>query len=227
MRCLVIEDEQETARYICDGLNAAGYESMACDNALDGEMLALSRVWDVVVLDRLLPGKQDGLDVLHAMRQSGVHIPVLVLSALGRIDERVHGLRAGADDYLTKPFALEELLARLDVLVRRQQPVPVARLQVADLILDLAAQRVTRSGRLITLQPREFQLLEYLMRHENQVVTRNMLLESVWDYHFDPQTNVIDVQISRLRNKIDRDFSVALIHTVRGAGYRLSVETLS
>ena len=223
MRCLVIEDEQETARYICHGLRLAGHEAVSCDNAVEGESLALSGDWDVIVLDRLLPGSRDGLGVLDSLRRAGRQLPVLVLSALGSTDERVHGLRAGADDYLTKPFALEELLARLDVLVRRQHPRRVAsQLQVADLQLDLRSQRVTRAGQVIVLQPREFRLLEYLMRHEDQVVTRAMLLESVWEYHFDPQTNVIDVQISRLRNKIDRDFDQPLIHTVRGAGYRLS-----
>lgn len=223
MRCLIIEDEQETARYICHGLRVAGHEPVSCGNALEGERLALDEHWDAIVLDRLLPGSRDGLSVLHSLRSAGRQTPVLLLSALGSIDERVHGLRAGADDYLTKPFALEELLARLDVLIRRQHPQrETSLLQVADLQLDLRSQRVIRAGQPIMLQPREFRLLEYLMRHEDQVVTRAMLLESVWEYRFDPQTNVIDVQISRLRNKIDRDFGQPLIHTVRGAGYRLS-----
>ncbi len=226
MRCLVIEDEQESARYICHALRVAGHEAVSCDNAVEGELLALTGDWDAIVLDRLLPGSRDGLDVLDSLRRAGRQLPVLVLSALASTDERVHGLRAGADDYLTKPFALEELLARLDVLVRRQHPPrATSQLQVADLQLDLRSQRVTRAGQVIALQPREFRLLEYLMRHEDQVVTRAMLLESVWEYHFDPQTNVIDVQISRLRNKIDRDFDQPLIHTVRGAGYRLSALT--
>jgi len=181
------------------------------------------RGWDIVVLDRMLPGQVDGIGILEQMRARGDATPVLILSALNSVDERVHGLRAGSDDYLSKPFVMSELLARVENLVRRAAwSRQVTELDVADLKLDLRHMRVTRQGVQIALQPREFRLLEYLMRHEGQIVTRTMLLEGVWEYHFDPQTNVIDVQISRLRGKIDKDFSPPLIHTVRGAGYVLS-----
>lgn len=223
MRCLVVEDESNTSRYLCNGLQAAGYAAVPCGNAVDAQRLVDASAWDVVILDRLLPGSADGLELLERMRARGDRTPVLMLSALGSTDERVRGLRCGADDYLVKPFSLDELLARVEALTRRHQTGSgETRLQVADLQLDLRSQRVTRNGRAILLQPREFRLLEYLMRHEGQVVTRSMLLDSVWEYHFDPQTNVIDVQISRLRNKVDKEFDVALIHTVRGVGYRLS-----
>jgi two-component system OmpR family response regulator len=176
-----------------------------------------------VILDRLLPGQIDGLSILAKLRDLGKRTPVLIVSALTSIDERVRGLRNGGDDYVSKPFAFSELLARVEALLRRAQPVHTAtQLRVADLALDLRTFRAVRGTTPIALQPREFRLLEYLMRNEGQVVTRTMLLEAVWDCRFDPQTNVIDVQISRLRNKIDRDFSPALIHTVRGMGYRLS-----
>ncbi len=221
-RCLLIEDEPNTARYICNGLHAAGYEVVACLNGLDGERLANETDWDILILDRLLPGQVDGLSLLERLRARQNHTPVLILSALGSTDERVRGLKSGGDDYLAKPFALAELLARVEALLRRQAAVPRPVLQCADLVLDSRSQRVTRNGHHIALQPREFRLLEYLMRHEGQVVTRAMLLESVWNYHFDPQTNVIDVQMSRLRNKVDKEFEPALIHTVRGAGYQLS-----
>ncbi len=224
MRCLVIEDESSTSQYICHGLQAAGYTVVPCHDAVNGRQHALSDAWDIVILDRLLPGGLDGLDILALLRNQGWHTPVLLLSALSSIDERVRGLRSGADDYLSKPFALDELLARVEALTRRQNAANSARcLQLADLQLETHTQRVTRDGQLIILQPREFRLLEYLMRHEGQVVTRSMLLEAVWDYHFDPQTNVIDVQISRLRTKIDKGFALPLIHTVRGIGYRMSV----
>ena len=224
LRCLAIEDDAETLRYVCKGLQVAGYLVTACSNGMDGMRLAAEGQWDVVILDRLLPGDVDGLSILDAVRRRGDATPVLILSALNSVDERVRGLRAGGDDYLSKPFALPELLARVANLARRASYTRAAsQLQVADLLLDLRAQRVTRGATVIALQPREFRLLEYLMRHEGQVVTRAMLLESVWDYHFEPQTNVIDVQISRLRGKIDKDFSPALIHTVRGAGYSLKV----
>lgn len=225
MRCLVIEDEINTSRYICNGLQSAGYTTVPCYDAINGKALALSSDWDVVILDRLLPGGVDGLDILAGLRDQAKPTPVLVVSALSSIDERVRGLRQGADDYLIKPFALDELLARVDVLTRRKnQPTELRVLQFHDLYVDLRTNKVTRSGQVLVLQPREFRLLEYLMRHEGQVVTRSMLLEAVWEYHFDPQTNVIDVQISRLRNKIDKGFAIALIHTVRGIGYRFAAE---
>jgi two-component system OmpR family response regulator len=224
LKCLAIEDDAETLRYVSKGLQVAGYLVASCSNGIDGMRLAESGQWDVVILDRLLPGDVDGLSILDAVRRRGDATPVLILSALNSVDERVRGLRAGGDDYLTKPFALPELLARVANLARRASYTRAAsQLQVADLLLDLRAQRVTRGATVIALQPREFRLLEYLMRHEGQIVTRTMLLESVWNYHFEPQTNVIDVQVSRLRGKIDKDFSPALIHTVRGAGYTLKV----
>jgi len=221
--CLVIEDDAETRDYLCSGLSAASYEVTAADNSTDGNRLVQDRHWDIVVLDRMLPGQVDGLGILEQMRARGDATPVLILSALNSVDERVHGLRAGSDDYLSKPFVMSELLARVENLTRRAAwSREATMLQVADLQLDLRQLRATRQGTNIALQPREFRLLEYLMRHEDQIVTRTMLLEGVWKYHFDTQTNVIDVQISRLRSKIDKDFTPPLIHTVRGAGYVLS-----
>ena len=221
MRCLVIEDDSDTSRYICNGLTELGYNVLACDNGLDGLHHAINESWDIVILDRLLPGRVDGLSIVGKLRDLGKNTPILIVSALTSIDERVRGLRNGGDDYISKPFAFSELLARIEALLRRARPVHQAtQLKVADLALDLRTLRVVRGTTPIALQPREFRLLEYLMRNEGQVVTRTMLLEAVWDCHFDPQTNVIDVQISRLRNKIDKDFSPPLIHTVRGVGYR-------
>ena len=222
MRCLVIEDEADTARYICNGLKEAGFTVTWCSNGADGLHLAEGERWDAVILDRMLPGSIDGLSILQTIRQLQKTTPVLVLSALASLDERVRGLRSGGDDYLTKPFAFSELLARVQALMRRSGlQEEVSELWIADLKLDLRRRRAERASKPITLQPREFRLLEYLVRHQGQVVTRTMLLESVWDYHFDPQTNVIDVQISRLRQKIDKDFSPPLLHTVRGAGYMM------
>ena len=225
MRCLVIEDEPDTSRYICKGLVAAGFTVTACDNGVDGLDHALAERWDVLILDRMLQGAIDGMAILRKLRNMGNTTPVIIVSALSHIDERVSGLDGGADDYLPKPFAFSELLARIEAVLRRASPEHSAtQLQLADLTLDMRSMRVTRGARVIALQTREYRLLEYLMRHAGQVVTRTMLLEAVWDYHFDPQTNVIDVQISRLRSKIDKDFSPQLIHTVRGAGYRLAVQ---
>ncbi|GJJ02967.1 DNA-binding response regulator [Duganella rhizosphaerae] len=222
MRCLVIEDEADTSNYICKGLREAGYLVSACDNGPDGLDLAAGNDWDIIILDRMLPGRIDGLSIVDKLRALGKQTPVIIVSALTSIDARVTGLRGGADDYLSKPFAFSELLARVEALQRRSAPgADSSQLQVADLKLDLRTLRVTRGAKVITLQPREYRLLEYLMRNVNQVVTRTMLLESVWDYHFDPQTNVIDVQISRLRAKVDKDFPVMLIHTLRGVGYRM------
>ena len=222
MRCLVIEDEAETSNYICKGLREAGYLVSSCDNGPEGLDLAVGNDWDIIVLDRMLPGRIDGLSIVDRLRALGKQTPVIIVSALTTIEARVSGLRGGADDYLSKPFAFSELLARIEALQRRSAPgADSSQLQVADLRLDLRTLRVTRGSKVITLQPREYRLLEYLMRNVNQVVTRTMLLESVWDYHFDPQTNVIDVQISRLRAKVDKDFPVMLIHTLRGVGYRM------
>lgn len=221
MRILVIEDDRQAAHYLSKGLRESGY---AVDHAADGHAgldLATHEDYDALIVDRMLPGK-DGLAIIETLRAGGAHTPVLILSALGEVDDRVRGLRAGGDDYLTKPYAFSELLARLEALLRRRgAPGTNARLRVADLEMDLLAHSVARGGQRIDLQPREFRLLEYLMRHSNQVVTRTMLLEHVWDYHFDPQTNVIDVHVSRLRQKIDKGFNQPLLHTVRGAGYCL------
>jgi two-component system OmpR family response regulator len=224
--CLVIEDDTETRDYLCTGLQAAGYTVLALDNGTDGSRQLAERCWDIVVLDRMLPGQVDGVGILEQMRARGDTTPVLILSALNSVDERVRGLRAGSDDYLAKPFVMSELLARVTNLTRRATwSREVSQLQVADLQLDLRTIRAMRRGVAINLQPREFRLLEYLMRHEGQIVTRAMLLAGVWDYHFDPQTNVIDVQVSRLRSKVDKDFDPPLIHTVRGAGYVLSASS--
>ncbi len=221
MRILVIEDDDATASYLVKGLTESGYTVERAADGRDGLFMASEGGYDAIVADRMMP-KLDGLAVVRALRESGVVTPVLVLSALDRVDERVRGLKAGGDDYLTKPFAFAELLARLEALLRRPPPSDtVTRLAVGDLHLDLLTRGVTRAGRRIDLQPREFKLLEFLMRRAGQVVTRTMLLEGVWDYHFDPQTNVIDVHISRLRQKIDKDFDPPLLHTVRGAGYCL------
>ena len=227
LRCLVIEDEVEASRYICKGLAEAGYTVTAAGDGERGLALATAGSWEIIVLDRMLPGTIDGLSVIQSLRELGNKTPAIVVSALKDVDDRVNGLRAGADDYLAKPFAFAELLARIEALIRRSGAGAHSPLMhMADLTLDLRANRVTRGGQPIALQPREFRLLEYLMRHRDQVVTRTMLLEGVWEYHFDPQTNVIDVQISRLRTKIDKDRGAPLIHTVRGVGYRLSSEDL-
>jgi two-component system OmpR family response regulator len=224
MRLLVIEDDREAADYLAKALVEAGHlvEQAAEGNA--GLRLAQERRFDALVVDRMLPGR-DGLDIIAAIRGEGDTTPVLILSALGEVDDRVRGLRAGGDDYLTKPYAFTELLARLEALQRRAaQEGPQTHIEVGALELDVLSRAVRRDGLPIALQPREFRLLEYLMRHAGQVVTRTMLLENVWDYHFDPQTNVIDVHISRLRAKIDRDFDRPLLHTVRGAGYMIRDE---
>lgn len=224
MRVLVIEDEADTARYLCKGLRESGYSVAHCADGMDGLHLANNEQWDLLIVDRMLAGDMDGLSIIKTLRESRIKTPVLILSALASLDERVRGLRGGADDYLTKPFAFSELLARVEALLRRAGVrEDVEELQVADLKLNLRSHRVERSGQSIALQPREFRLLEYLVRHQGQVVTRTMLLEAVWDFHFDPKTNVIDVQISRLRNKIDKEFNPALLHTVRGVGYRVGL----
>lgn len=221
MRILIIEDDRDAANYIRKGLKESGH---VVDHAADGEEgleMGRSSEYDILVVDRMLP-MLDGLSVVETLRDEGVSSPVLILSALGEVDHRVEGLKAGGDDYLVKPYAFAELLARIEALARRRDPEAVrTKLVVGDLEMDLLARKVVRGGEEILLQPREFRLLEFLMKHSGQVVTRTMLLEKVWDYHFDPQTNVIDVHISRLRSKIDKPFEDALLHTVRGAGYRL------
>jgi two-component system OmpR family response regulator len=220
MRVLIIEDDNQLATYLTKAFSEIG---AVVDHAADGReglFLAAGNDYDVMVVDRMLPSLE-GLSIVRTLRASGNQTPVLILSALGDVDERVDGLRAGGDDYLVKPFAFSELHARIEALLRRAAPgdQPQTRLKVSDLEMDLLKREVSRAGKPIVLQPREFRLLEYLMRHAGQVVTRTMLLEHVWDYNFDPQTNVIDVHISRLRGKIDKDFDRALLHTVRGAGY--------
>ena len=224
MRILLIEDDQEAARYVAKGLGESGYVVDHAEDGPRGLMMATTEPYDVLVVDRMLPGV-DGLSVIEALRKNGTDTPVLILSAMGSVDDRVAGLRAGGDDYLVKPFAFAELLARVEALTRRVHSAtgaPETSLRVADLEMDLLSRAVSRAGRSIDLKPREFRILEFLMRHAGQVVTRTMLLESVWDYHFDPQTNVVDVHISRLRQKIDAGFEGPLLHTVRGAGYRLA-----
>jgi two-component system, OmpR family, response regulator len=223
VRILVIEDDKDVASFIRNGLAQAGCNVDLAANGKDGLFLATTETYDALVVDRMLPGI-DGLTVIRTLRASANTTPVLILSALGEIDDRVKGLKAGGDDYLVKPFAFSELLARLEALARRAKTggdAPSTVLKVGDLEMDLLRREVRRGGKAIDLQPREFQLLEFLLRHAGQVVTRTMLLEGVWDYHFDPQTNVIDVHISRLRSKIDKGFDRPLLHTVRGAGYRL------
>lgn len=225
-KILIVEDDAETAAYVERGFGEQGYAVDRTGDGREGLFLATGQEYDAIVLDRMLPGL-DGMSVLKAVRAAGVRTPVLILSAMGALDERVRGLRAGGDDYLVKPFAFVELHARIDALIRRGAAATEAapsRLSVGDLELDLLSRKVTRSGRPIPLQQREFQMLEYLMRHAGRVVTRTMLLEGVWNYHFDPQTNVIDVHISRLRQKVDKDFDTPLIHTVRGSGYMLAIE---
>ncbi len=225
MRVLVIEDEADTANYLCRELGACGYAVVHCADGMEGLHIARNEQWDLMIVDRMLPGGLDGLSLVVSLREMGSKTPVLILSALASLDERVRGLRGGGDDYLAKPFALPELLARIEALMRRAAvPEDVGELWVADLKLDLRTRRAERAGRFISLQPREFRLLEYLVRHHDQVVTRTMLLQAVWGFHFDPQTNVIDVQISRLRNKIDKEFSRSLLHTVRGVGYMIGVQ---
>src|SRR5690348_13771614 len=224
MKILVVEDDRETAAYLVRGLNEGGYAVDSAGDGREGLFLASSGNYSAIILDRMLPS-MNGLAVLGALRAAEIRTPALILSALGSVDDRVKGLRAGGDDYLVKPFAFSELLARLEALLRRGSAAPTTtKLRVADLELDLLARTVRRDGQAIELLPREFRLLEYLMRHAGQVVTRTMLLESVWDYHFDPQTNVIDVHISRLRQKIDKGFGKPLLHTIRGAGYSLRAE---
>lgn len=220
MRILVIEDDLDAANYVIKALREAGHVADHAPDGLEGYALAREGGYDVLVVDRMLP-KLDGLSVIRSLREQKVETPVLILSALGQVDDRVKGLRAGGDDYLAKPYAFSELLARVEALARRRvgSAGEATVYRVADLELDRLSHNVTRAGEEITLQPREFRLLEYLMRNAGQVVTRTMLLENVWDYHFDPQTNVIDVHVSRLRSKIDKGHATALIHTVRGAGY--------
>jgi len=226
MRILVVEDDRDVAGFVVKGLKEAGHVVEHADNGRDGLFMAASENFDAIVLDRMLPGGIDGLRLLETLRAQSNQTPVLFLSAMAQVDDRVRGLQAGGDDYLTKPFAFAELLARVEALARRgRSDGPVTRLVVGDLELDLLSRSVRRAGQKVDLQPREFRLIEYLMRHAGQVVTRTMLLEGVWDYHFDPQTNVIDVHVSRLRQKVDKPFASPMIHTVRNAGYMLRADS--
>src|SRR5919206_567996 len=227
MRLLIIEDDRDAADYLAKAFREVGHVADLAADGEEGLAHALDGQYDVLIVDRMLP-KLDGLTVIGTLRNKGIETPALILSALGQVDDRVKGLRAGGDDYLPKPYAFSELLARTEALARRQVGSGAAeetRYRIGDLELDRLSHRVTRAGREIPLQPREFRLLEYLMRHAGQVVTRTMLLEHVWDYHFDPQTNVIDVHVSRLRSKVDKGFDKPLIHTIRGAGYMVRVGT--
>ncbi|MBK7168626.1 MAG: response regulator transcription factor [Gammaproteobacteria bacterium] len=221
MRILVIEDDASVLDYISKGLRESGFAVDQAADGKDGLYRASAEKYDALVVDRMLPGV-DGLTIIRTLRGADNNTPALILSALGEVDDRVKGLKAGGDDYLVKPFAFAELLARIEALLRRKESsATITRLRVADLEMDLLSHKVTRAGKSLNLQPREFRLLEYLMKHAGEVVTRTMLLERVWDYHFDPQTNVIDVHVSRLRQKIDKEFERPLLKTVRGAGYML------
>ncbi|MET0264702.1 MAG: response regulator transcription factor [Duganella sp.] len=226
MKLLLVEDNERVGRFVKKGLTEAGHTVDHADNGKDGLYHAVSAAYDAIIMDRMLPGGIDGLSIIETLRMQGNHVPILILSALDGVDDRIRGLKSGGDDYLIKPFAFGELLARLDALLRRTQNAANAAVEttlaLGDLNMDLLTHKVTRAGKPVALQPREFKLLEYLLRHANQVVTRTMLLENVWDYHFDPQTNVIDVHISKLRQKIDAGFPAPLLRTVRSAGYMLS-----
>jgi two-component system OmpR family response regulator len=224
-RCLIVEDDLRNARYIAEGLREMGHFATICHEGAAALARATEEAWDLIILDRMLPHGVDGLSILSTMRALGKNTPVLVLSALSALDERVRGLKAGGDDYLTKPFAFSELAARAEALVRRTRPGPGVRvLELADVKLDLVTRLVQRAGCNIALQPRECRLLAYFMSHPGQVLTRTMLLEAVWDYQFNPHTNVIDVQVSRLRSKLDAGQATPLIRTVRGIGYCMSAE---
>ena len=224
MRILVVEDDKSTADYVRDGLIEAGHNADVAHDGMDGLFLATEQKYDVLIVDRMLP-KLDGIALIQSLRSSGNKTPVLVLSSLAKVEERVKGLRSGGDDYLVKPFAFSELLARIETLTRRGSVQgEQTSLQVGDLVMNLVSRTVMRGDKAIAMQNREFKLLEFLMRHPDQVVTRTMLLEGVWDFYFNPQTNLIDAQVSKLRQKIDKGFDKSLIHTIRGAGYKLSLQ---
>jgi two-component system OmpR family response regulator len=223
MKLLVIEDDTTTLAYIKKGFVEQGHVVDTAENGPDGLFFATSNRYDLVVLDRMLP-KMDGLTLLTALRAANINTPVIILSALGHVDERIKGLQAGGDDYLAKPFSFQELYIRASILVERsnssaQTNGPATELTIADLVMDLVGHKVTRAGKALTIQPKEFQLLRYLLEHQDQVVSRTLLFESVWDYHFDPKTNVIDVHVAKLRKKLEDNGQSQLIHTVRGAGY--------
>ncbi len=222
-QCLIIEDDRNNARYLANGLTELGHLVTVSTDGASGLENAMKDKWDIIILDRILPNHVDGLSILSALRVLGKKTPVLVLSALSAVDDRVDGLRAGGDDYLCKPFSFSELVARADALVRRSRPeLDVKNLRIADLTINVTTQKVQRAERSISLQPQEFRLLLYLMLNAHRIVTRTMLLETIWGYNFDPQSNVIDVQVSRLRRKIDFISATPLIHTIRGVGYTIS-----
>ncbi len=222
MKILIIEDDAEAAAYLVKAFREAGHNADHAADGLEGYRLAADGDYDTLIVDRMLP-KLDGLSLIGGLREQKIETPVLILSALGQVDDRVKGLRAGGDDYLAKPYAFSELLARVEVLARRRgkSSGEPTHYRVADLEIDRLSHSVARAGKEIVLQPREYRLIEYLMKNAGTVVTRTMLLENVWDYHFDPQTNVIDVHISRLRAKVDKGFENQLLHTIRGAGYMI------
>jgi len=226
-KILIVEDDPATAGYLAKGLSEAGFAVESCGDGRDGLFLASEGIFDLIIADRMLPGL-NGLAMIGAIRAAGIRTPAMILSALATVDDRIDGLRAGADDYLVKPFSFAELSARIEALLRRTDRIAAesqpTRLSVGDLEIDLLARTVTRDGRAIALGAREFNLLEYLARHAGQVVTRTMMLEKIWNYHFDPGSNVVDVHIGRLRRKIEEGFGAPILHTVRGAGYRLSAE---
>lgn len=223
MKILIVEDNERVAQFLKKGLCEAGHTVDHADNGRDGMFLSAGEHYDAIVMDRMLPGGIDGINIILALRKEGNKTPILILSALSEVDDRILGLKSGGDDYLVKPFSVGELLARLDAIIRRTQDNHEDyALNLGDLHMNLLSHKVTRGEKILTLQPREFKLLEYLMRHSNQVVTRTMLLENIWDYHFDPQTNVIDVHISKLRQKIDANSEVQLLRTIRNAGYMLT-----
>jgi two-component system OmpR family response regulator len=223
MKLLVIEDDATTLAYIKKGFVEQGHIVDTAENGPDGLFFVTSNSYDLVVLDRMLP-KMDGLALLAAMRAASINTPVIILSALGHVDERIKGLKAGGDDYLAKPFSFQELYIRASILVERysaspQDNGPATELSIDDLVMDLVGHKVLRAGKELTIQPKEFQLLRYLLEHQDQVISRTLLFESVWDYHFDPKTNVIDVHVAKLRKKLEENGQSPLIHTVRGAGY--------
>jgi len=223
MKLLIVEDNERVAQFLKKGLQESGHTADHAATGRDGMFFAASEPYDAIIMDRMLPGGIDGLGIIEALRKSGNKVPILILSALSGVDDRIRGLKSGGDDYLVKPFAFGELLARLDALVRRSQDArSETTLTVGDLSMDLLSHKVSRSGKPLALQPREFKLLEYLMRHADQVVTRTMLLENIWEYDFDPQTNVVDVHISKLRQKIDAGADRQLLRTIRNSGYMLT-----
>ena len=225
MKILVVEDNERVAQLLSTSLGEAGHQVDLASNSVEAFLLCAKANYDAIIMDRMLPGGVDGITIILQLRKQGNKTPILILSALSEVDDRILGLKSGGDDYLVKPFSMGELMARLDAIIRRtQDSQPDNILVLGDLHMDLLTHKVTRADKPIALQPREFKLLEYLMRHSNQVVTRTMLLENIWDYHFDPQTNVIDVHISKLRQKIDANAEIQLLRTVRNAGYMLSAD---